>query len=92
MLQFRDECLSEITEEAQKSLQILKNDVEYYSNLLLKLSLDVFYRLMDNEVFLECSSEDLDVVGSASQKAAEIFKGSTGLDIRVTVLGTLSEI
>ena len=91
VLQFRDESLNEIIEEAEKCLALLKKDSNSYSNLLYKLSLDVFYRLMENNVSLECVPEDLDLVRIASSKAAEAFKESTGISITLEVIGNLSE-
>lgn len=83
--------MTEIIEEARNSLGNLKADPSYYSNLLLNLSLDVFYRLMEKEVLLECVPVDLELVKEASQKAAELFKESTGIDVHVSVLGNLHE-
>lgn len=91
ILQYRDERLTEIIEEARNALDSLKKDPISYSNLLFDLSLDVFYRLMEGEVLLECVSGDLELVRDASVKAAELFKNSTGINIRVSVVANLSE-
>lgn len=91
VLQFRDERLIEIIEEARNSLSSLKQDSSQYSQLLFNYSLEVFYRLMENEVVLECIPEDLELVEAASKKAAQIFKESTLIDLNVKVVGNLSE-
>lgn len=91
VLQFRDERLNEIIVEARTTLGSIKNDVKTYYDLLLNLCLDVFYRLMENEVTIECTSDDLDLVKGASKKAAEIFKGTTAIDIFINVVGIMSE-
>lgn len=91
VLQFRDERLSEIIDEAQNSLTSLKSSVESYSDLLFKLTLDVFFRLMEREVTLECLPDDLDLVMNASQKASKSFMDCTGITITVKVAGELSD-
>lgn len=90
VLQFRDERLSEIIEEAKNSLPSLKTEVTSYSELLFKLSLDIFFHLMENEVTLECLPEDLELVKAASLKASDSFMEITGLNIVVNVIGQLS--
>lgn len=90
MLQFRDERLTEIVEEAKNSLSSLKTDLSSYSDLLFKLSLDVFFRLMESDVTLECLPEDLELVKAASKKASESFMESTGINIAVNIVGQLS--
>lgn len=62
-----------------------------YSNLLLNLCLDVFYRLMENEVTIECTSDDLELVKVASKKAAELFKENTMIDVSINVIGIMPE-
>ena len=91
MLQFRDERLNEIIVEAQNTLISIKSDVNSYSNLILNLCLDVFYRLMENEVTIECTSDDLDLVKRASKKAAEMFKANTLIDVSINVVGIMPE-
>ena len=91
MLQFRDERLNEIIVEAQNTLISIKSDVNSYSNLILNLCLDVFYRLMENEVIIECTDDDLDLVKGASKKAAEMFKASTSIDVSINVVGIMPE-
>lgn len=90
MLQFRDERLTEIVEEAKNSLSSLKTDLSSYSDLLFKLSLDVFFRLMESDVTLECLPEDLELVKAVSKKASESFMESTGINIVVNIVGQLS--
>ena len=90
MLQFREERLAEIIEEAKNSLDSLKTDKASYSDLLFKLSLDVFFRLMENDITLECLPEDLELVKIASKKASEVFMESTGINIVINVIGQLS--
>lgn len=59
--------------------------------MLSDFSLEVFYRLMEKDVVLECVAEDLELVEVASKMAAEIFKEKTLIDINVKVIGNLSE-
>jgi V-type H+-transporting ATPase subunit E len=91
VLQFRDESLNEIIGEAHNTLISVKNDLDSYSKLLLYLCLDVFYRLMENEVSIECTSDDLELVKIASKKAAELFKVSTMIDVSINVAGIMPE-
>lgn len=89
VLQFRDERLAEIIEEAKNTLPSLKNELDSYSELLFKLSLDVFFHLMENDVTLECLPEDLELVKAASKKASDSFVEITGLNIVVNVIAQL---
>lgn len=91
VLQFRDERLNEIIFEARKTLISIKNDVNSYSVLLTNLCLDVLYRLMENEITLECVYEDLELVQAVSKKAAEIFKETTKIDVSINVVGNMPE-
>lgn len=91
MLQFRDERLNEIISEARDTLISIKKDMNSYSNLLLNLCLDVLYRLMENEVTIECTPDDLELVKVASKKAANLFKESTMIDISINVVGIMPE-
>lgn len=59
--------------------------------MLLNLCLDVFYRLMENEVTIECTPDDLELVKVASKLAANLFKESTMIDISINVVGIMPE-
>lgn len=46
---------------------------------------------MENEVAIECTSDDLELVKTASTKAAEIFKENTLIEVSINISGTLPE-
>lgn len=91
VLQCRDERLAEIIEDAQRSLPALRQDAQHYAELMTKLCLEVFFRLMETDVALACLPDDQQLVQDASTKAASTFEKATGLRLTLKVEPTLNE-
>ena len=91
ILQFRNERLNEIIDEARGALPGIREDRENYSELIFKLILDILYRLMENEITLECMFSDLELVKIGAKKASTIFSQNTGINVNISVIGNLSE-
>ncbi len=91
MLEFRDEKLQDIIAETKALLPTVKSDGELYSQLLFNLCLEVFYRLMEVDVTLECLKEDEEFVKAASEKAKLEFLSATSISMRVSIVPSLKE-
>ncbi len=91
VLEFRDEKLQDIITEAEALLPSIKSDLDAYFNLLYSLCLEVFYRLMETEVTLECLNEDVDIVKAASEKAKNEFFNVTAISMRLSIVPNLKE-
>lgn len=85
MLEYRDEKLQEIIEDAKDLLPSIKSDVDSYSQLLFDLCLEVFYRLMETDITLECLEADEELVKAAADKAKIEFENATTVPLRLTI-------
>lgn len=90
ILQYRDERLTEIIDEARLALNSLKKDSDKYSEFIFKLALEILYRFMENEIKIECLPDDHEVTTIALKKAGEAFRSVTGIDVSIQISPTLS--
>lgn len=90
-MEFRDEKLQDIISEAQARLPSIKSDPDAYSQLLFELCLETFYRLMENEITLECLKEDEIIVKAAAEKARSEFRDVSFIDLRLSIVPSLNK-
>ena len=91
VLEFRDDKLQDIIAESKTLLPSLKSNRDSYSQLLFNLCLEIFYRLMETEVTLECLKEDEEIVKTASEKAKSEFQSATSISVRLSIVPNLKE-
>lgn len=53
--------------------------------------MEILYHLMEREISLECTANDIELVKKASFQAAEAFKTFTGIETKIVVVGSLSD-
>jgi len=83
--------LEEIFEEARKEVTSLPDDQEKYSKLLISLTLQGLFTIMEREVTLSGRKKDSDSLKNAAKSASASFEKEAGFDVKVNVTADLSD-
>ncbi|CAF0740235.1 unnamed protein product [Brachionus calyciflorus] len=86
ILKAREDLIQQLKDQALQQLSLISRDEGRYSQLLVNLTAQALFRLVEKEVVIRCREKDLNLVNHAVESAIETYKKEIKKDVKVTVL------